>query len=285
MKKASSWLWGGVLVLLGVLLGINALGWANINIFFPGWWTLFIIIPSLVGLFTNERKGGSLFGLLLGVCLLLGCLHIFSFGLMWKLLLPAILVFVGFAVIARSMSNSEVNEKIRHIRKERAAEHRGKNNNNTTIRATITQIDEDGNKTTRTYTNDSNDENIVDGEVEDDDEDFEDNADTKEFWSTFSDQEINYKDKEFDGCRIDAVFGGADLDLRGAKIQNNAIIQTCSLFGGIIIYVPENVKVETTSTAIFGSVSDKRAKSSKPKKTDKTIYIDATCIFGGVEIK
>ena len=295
MKKASSWLWGGILVVLGVILGVNALGIAKIDIFFPGWWTLFIIVPSLVGLFTNERKGGALFGLLLGVCLLLGCLHIFPFGTMWKLILPAILVFVGFAVIARSMSNGEVNEKIRRIRKQRAAEHRH-NNSNTTIRATITQIDEDGNKTTRTYTNNSSDdENIVDGEVEGDDDDEDeddedddddiDDADTKEFWSTFSDQEINYKGKEFDGCRIDAVFGGADLDLRGAKIKDNAIIQTCSLFGGVIIYAPENVKVETTSTAIFGSVSDKRAKSSKAKKTDKTIYIDATCIFGGVEIK
>lgn len=72
MKKASGWLWGGVLVILGVILGINALGIAKIDIFFPGWWTLFIIVPCLISLFTSEHKGGALFGLLLGVALLLG---------------------------------------------------------------------------------------------------------------------------------------------------------------------------------------------------------------------
>lgn len=208
---------------------------------------------------------------------------------MWKLLLPAILVFVGLTVIARSMSNSEVNEKIRRIREEERAERR-KHHSNTTVRATVTEIDEDGNETKRTYNfPDDEDDNTVEGELADDDDEDEDDEDPdyKEFWSTFSDQEINYKDKEFKGCRIDAVFGGADLDLRGAKIKNNAIVKASSIFGGIIIYAPEDVKVEMTSAAIFGGITDKRAnkKSDGSKKFDKTIYIDATCVFGSVEIR
>ena len=38
-------IWGIVLVTLGVLLGGRAAGLFEFDIFFDGWWTLFIIIP------------------------------------------------------------------------------------------------------------------------------------------------------------------------------------------------------------------------------------------------
>ena len=56
-----------------------------------------------------------------------------------------------------------------------------------------------------------------------------------------------------------------------------------SIFGGIVIYVPKDVKVKIASTPIFGGVSDNRKKIDK--SATKIIYINATCLFGGVEIK
>ena len=53
MKKVTGILWGIVLVTVGVILAVNALGIASIDIFFDGWWTLFIIVPCAVGLFTG----------------------------------------------------------------------------------------------------------------------------------------------------------------------------------------------------------------------------------------
>ena len=41
MKDLSRILWGIVLVLLGIIWGLNATGVTNIDIFFDGWWTLF----------------------------------------------------------------------------------------------------------------------------------------------------------------------------------------------------------------------------------------------------
>lgn len=267
MKKASSWLWGLVLVALGVILGINALGIARIDIFFPGWWTLFIIVPCAISLFTDEHKGGSAAGLLVGVCLLLSCLGVVPFGLMWKLLLPALLVIIGFVVIAHGTSNGEVHDKIRQARREQAEERRKSRH------VVEGEVVEDGKKS------DSSEKKTGDEEVE-----FE------EYWSTFGDQNINYNDKAFGGCRIDAVFGGADLDLRKSKIQDKAIVRASSIFGGIIIYAPNDVNVEVASTAIFGGVSDKRKdkKTGEDKKSGnagKTLYIEATCVFGGVEIR
>ena len=55
-----------------------------------------------------------------------------------------------------------------------------------------------------------------------------------------------------------------------------------SVFGGIDILVPENVKVKIKSSSIFGGVDEKR----KSDTTDgHIIYVNATCIFGGVDIK
>ncbi|MBE6780298.1 MAG: phage integrase family protein [Ruminococcaceae bacterium] len=56
MKKASSFLWGIVLIAAGALFALNALNITNIDIFFEGWWTLFIIVPCAVGLFTGRQK-------------------------------------------------------------------------------------------------------------------------------------------------------------------------------------------------------------------------------------
>jgi len=44
------------------MIGLNALNITDINFFFTGWWTLFIIIPSLIGLFNDkdQDKTGNL---------------------------------------------------------------------------------------------------------------------------------------------------------------------------------------------------------------------------------
>ena len=76
MKKMSGILWGIAITAVGVILALNAIGLTDINIFFHGWWTLFIIVPSFIGLVTDRNKTGSIIGLCIGVCLLLGCLGI-----------------------------------------------------------------------------------------------------------------------------------------------------------------------------------------------------------------
>lgn len=50
--------------------------------------------------------------------------------------------------------------------------------------------------------------------------------------------------------------------------------------------MPENVVVEVSSSSIFGGVENKHKRvEKKSEKTDKTLYVDATTVFGGVEIK
>ena len=102
-------LWGIVLVIIGVIVGLNALNITNINIFFNGWWTLFIIIPSLIGLLKEKDKTGNIIGLIIGVVLLLGVQNIIDFDLIWKLILPVIIIIVGLSLIFGNNLNKKIN--------------------------------------------------------------------------------------------------------------------------------------------------------------------------------
>ena len=99
MKKISTVIVGIVFIIVGVIVGLNSFGITNINIFFDGWWTLFIIIPAINGLVTDEENTGSIIWLIIGITLLLGCQDLISFDILWKLTLPVILVFIGLSIM------------------------------------------------------------------------------------------------------------------------------------------------------------------------------------------
>lgn len=226
MKNITNIILGLILILLGVVIGINSLGIAKIDIFFEGWWTLFIIIPCFIGLIKDEDKKGSIIGLIIGVLLLLSARNILDFAIVWKLIIPIILVIIGVSFIFKDTFNKKVNDEIKKLNK-----------------------------------NSKNKDEIC---------------------ATFSSQNVRVDD-EFNGINLTSVFGGIKYDLRDAKIKKDTLIKACLVFGGIDILVPENVKVKVKSSSIFGGVDNKSKNSAKDDSY--TIYIDATCVFGGVDIK
>ena len=120
MKNKGTLIWGLVLVTLGVILGGNAIGLFSIDIFFKGWWTLFIIVPCFISLFTEGRKemAGNLVGLTIGVCLLLASQEVFGFDMLWKILVPAVIVIIGLSLIFKGALQGKVSEKVRELNKE-----------------------------------------------------------------------------------------------------------------------------------------------------------------------
>lgn len=113
--KTSNILWGIILIILGIIFGLNALEITNINIFFSGWWTLFIIVPSFIGLLNGKEYAGNLIGLIIGVTLLLACNNIITFELIAKLLLPVILIIIGFSILFKDIISSKIKNKINNI--------------------------------------------------------------------------------------------------------------------------------------------------------------------------
>ncbi len=118
MKKANSVLWGIVLIAAGVIWALNEFNITNIDVFFDGWWTLFIIVPCVSGLFTEREKTGNIVGIVIGVILLLCCQDVLSFSILWKLLVPAIIVIIGLKMVFTGLFGNKANEIMKKLRLE-----------------------------------------------------------------------------------------------------------------------------------------------------------------------
>ena len=99
MKHLHKLAWGIAFIAVGVIFALNALEITSIDLFFDGWWTLFIIIPSFIGLFRRGDRSGSLFMLALGVTLLLAAQNVIEYAMIWKLIIPVALIFIGIKII------------------------------------------------------------------------------------------------------------------------------------------------------------------------------------------
>lgn len=115
MKRGNEIVWGVILIGVGLLLGLNAFGITRVELFFDGWWTLFIFIPSVTGLLSGNDKGGSMIGLCIGVFLLLCCQDILDFELLWKLVFPVIIILFGIKMIFGSVPARSDVEKIKQM--------------------------------------------------------------------------------------------------------------------------------------------------------------------------
>lgn len=222
MNKFGRILWGLVLIGIGVIVGLNALEITDIDIFFDGWWTLFIIVPAFIGFFKDENKSGNIISILIGIILLLACNDVISFEIIFKMIFPIVLILFGLSFIFKS--NVSNNTKVTKVKK------------------------------SKNYTH----------------------------YAIFGMLDLDLTTDKFKGCSLNAIFGGIKCDLSNIKIKEDTIVNINSIFGGVDLLVPDNVDVKVNSTPIFGGVSDDRkvkAKNNKP-----TLYINAVCVFGGIDI-
>ena len=227
MKKISKILWGIALIAIGGIFALNAFGVTDIQLFFDGWWTLFIIVPCFIGIFSEREKTGNIIGLLIGVFLLLCCQNILGFDMLWKLAFPAIIVIIGLKLIFGAVFGDKTMKLLESSKQ--------------------------------------SGDNIKIG------------------CATFSGQDLIFDGEQFSGAELTAVFGGVKCDLRHAIIEKDCAITGTAIFGGIDIFVPDYVNVKVNSNSIFGGVSEKKHRPTVQGAV--TVYINATCMFGGVEIK
>lgn len=225
MKRVNRILWGIALLAVSIVLILNVFQITNIEIFFDGWWTLFIIVPSLIGLFTGHDKTADIIGLLIGVFLLLACQNILDFDMLWKLIVPVIIAVIGVKMILGGIGGNK---------------------------GFVKSIETNGNN-------------------------------LKTAFAAFSGQDINFDNEVFRGAELTAVFGGIKCDLRNAVFESDTVINTCSIFGGMDILLPENVNIKVNSNSLFGGIDNKKHQNSNDNRY--TVYLNGTCIFGGVDVK
>ena len=122
MKKVENILWGVIFIIIGLILGLNAVGITNIDIFFEGWWTLFIIVPSVVSIAKNYKDASAYIWLIIGIALLLAAQGIIDMSIIGKLILPAVLVAIGVGIIFKDTVSSKVNSNIDELNKSKKEE-------------------------------------------------------------------------------------------------------------------------------------------------------------------
>lgn len=91
--------------------------------------------------------------------------------------------------------------------------------------------------------------------------------------------------KNFRGGDVTVVFGGADINLTQADFVQDTVFDVTAIFGGVKLIVPANWIIKTNGTPIFGSIEDKRGHLMQTGEVQKTLIIDGTVLFGGIEIK
>lgn len=228
-NRISNVVWGLLLILIGVGYAGGNLGFWDFNIFFRGWWTLFILIPCIINLIQYGPNGGNIAGICVGVALLLAAQGVLEFSLIRKLLVPAILVLIGLSIL---LSNTK-----RRI------------------------TDQQGNQIPFEKTG----------------------MGGQDVSGVFDGRKVQYDGQLFEGATVSAVFGGVNMDLRSAVIERDVRIDATAIFGGVEIYVPANVVVKVMSTPVLGGVSN---RAMAPTEVPcHTLFVNATCVFGGVDIK
>ena len=210
--KTSNMLWGLFFIVIGVGFAGNAFNLWNFELFFRGWWTLFIIIPCAIGL-------------IIGIMLLMSSQGLVDGNIMGKLIVPFIFVLIGLSMIFKNLYHGDRNLRIDVKYQGGAMEHS----------------------------------------------------------AIFSGNRYQVTGEKFLGTTINAIFGGVDLDLRNAIIDEDIVINATAVFGGIDILVPANVIVKVSNVPIFGGVDNKARTSQDPDAP--TIFLNSTCMFGGIDVK
>ena len=115
MKNCKNIILGIILIVVGVWFGLYATGVVKVNLLFDGWWTVFIIVPSFLGLFDEDGRTGSLIGLFVGVLLLLSCQDVLNFDIVLKLIVPCVLIVTGLSFIFKGKIKTKNIENVKTV--------------------------------------------------------------------------------------------------------------------------------------------------------------------------
>lgn len=96
--------------------------------------------------------------------------------------------------------------------------------------------------------------------------------------------ETNIQSQSFKGGKATAILGGIEIDLRGSKLHNNeAIIDVTVIMGGVDIFVPPGWRVEVSGTPILGGWSNKTKFNNDPNAP--VLKIQCFVMLGGMDVK
>jgi hypothetical protein len=92
-------------------------------------------------------------------------------------------------------------------------------------------------------------------------------------------------DQDFRGGKVDCVFGGITLDLRGADIAGDkAVLHISAVYGGAVVLIPPHWDLTIRGGAFFGGYTDQTVHPPRTPQT-KRLIARGGAVFGGVTFK
>jgi predicted membrane protein len=111
MNRISRIILGICFLIFIILVSLNMIGVLSFNRFFSGWWTLFIIVPSISYIVTSKNKYLSILTFTVGILLLMASLNIIDFLIIWHLFVPISIALITLVFISKFLFSSEKNKK------------------------------------------------------------------------------------------------------------------------------------------------------------------------------
>jgi predicted membrane protein len=88
--------------------------------------------------------------------------------------------------------------------------------------------------------------------------------------------------QDFRGGEVTAVMGGCVIDLRGASVRGDAVINVFAFWGGVTLKVPTDWTIVLQGTPILGGFEE---KTVSPPDNGKRLVVRGYAIMGGVEVR
>jgi predicted membrane protein len=275
-KNHTAWrlLAGFFVVLVGCALLLQRMGY-----FFPWWLFTWPVLLIAIGLFSGLKSGFRFFGsfILIAVGSLFLAQEVFSGFQIERYIWPAVIITIGLGVMFGRHKKcgpwgGPGNPRFRRHWEERMRERWGdewrqKMEQWRREKHSWREFEHSWRKRSRYNPGAS----TPDGEVLD-------------VNAVFGSAKRTVLSKNFAGGEINAVLGGAEVDLSRADFNGRVVLEVNSVLGGTRIIVPANWTVISEMDTVFGSLDDHRPTQLLHPDPAKVLVLQGATVFGGTEL-
>ena len=224
---------------------LDILPWTGFTLFFPGWGSLFLLVPSVYFLIRSPFSWFWPICLLGGILILISKLELYPFGTAVVICLAILVILVGIRIILSPLFRRMRRRRMRHKVQEKLR---------------------------------PGGAGIVYGDAV-----CEGTGTDGSYSVTFGERSIRPDGQDFTSATLNVSFGEMKFDLTKANITDCAVIDANCSFGELHIRIPDYARAEITKSGAFSGISCKH--DDPRDENAPVVYINATCSFGEINIK
>jgi Cell wall-active antibiotics response 4TMS YvqF len=100
-----------------------------------------------------------------------------------------------------------------------------------------------------------------------------------------SGRKVVSRSRRFRGGKLAVLFGGIELDLRGASLAPEARLDISAVFGGVDILVPPGWRVRMNGPVVLGGYENHAEREAPPLDDASCLDVRLQVLLGGAAVK